>query len=124
MAKWTIDLVADRFEAAAETAERLPPLRSQGYFNTWPDIIRQQWEGYAIEPDDRREPPTYAAVERMMETMTWVNWLEIEQRHLVWMRARRYGWREIATRLACNRVTAWRRWQRALQAVAEQLNRR
>jgi hypothetical protein len=51
----------------------------------------------------------------MLETMRWVQWLEVEQRHLVWMRAKRYGWRDITIRFACDRTTAWRRWQRALQ---------
>ncbi|HMS07840.1 MAG TPA: DUF6362 family protein, partial [Burkholderiaceae bacterium] len=48
--------------------------------------------------------------------------LEVEQRHLVWMRAKRYGWRDITIRFACDRTTAWRRWQRALEIVAEKLN--
>jgi hypothetical protein len=56
----------------------------------------------------------------MLETMKWVQWLEVEQRHLVWMRAKRYGWRDITIRFACDRTTAWRRWQRALQTVADQ----
>jgi hypothetical protein len=51
----------------------------------------------------------------MLETMRWVQWLEVEQRHLVWMRAKRYGWRDITIRFACDRTTAWRHWQRALQ---------
>ena len=38
------------------------------------------------------------------------------------MRAKRYGWRDITIRFACDRTTAWRRWQRALQTVADQLN--
>ena len=58
----------------------------------------------------------------MLETMRWVQWLEVEQRHLVWMRAKRYGWRDITIRFACNRTTAWRRWQRALETVAANLN--
>jgi hypothetical protein len=41
---------------------------------------------------------------------------------LVWMRAKRYGWHQIGRRFACDRTTAWRRWQRALQTVADQLN--
>ena len=37
----------------------------------------------------RPMPPSPKAVERMLETMRWVQWLEFEQRHLVWMRANR-----------------------------------
>ncbi len=38
------------------------------------------------------------------------------------MRAKGYGWREITLRFACDRTTAWRRWQRALEIVAGRLN--
>ena len=58
----------------------------------------------------------------MLETMRWVQWLEVEQRHLVWMRAKRYGWRDITIRFACDRTTAWRRWQRAMEVVTANLN--
>jgi hypothetical protein len=58
----------------------------------------------------------------MLEPMHWVQWLDEEQRHQVWMRAKRYGWREITIRFACDRSTAWRRWQAALATVSERLN--
>ena len=38
------------------------------------------------------------------------------------MRAKRYGWRDITIRFACDRTTAWRRWQRAIGMVVDQLN--
>lgn len=119
---WTIELVAQRFNEAAFTAQRLPPVRAQGYVSVWPAIVSQQW---ARQAGDRRRggsPPSAAAIERMSETMRWVQWLEEEQRHLVWMRAEEYDWKDICKRFACNRTTAWRRWQRALWTVAAQLN--
>jgi len=122
---WTIEDVAARFEEAATTGRRLPPVRVQGYFNTWPTIVRQQWELFsADEPVYRPIPPSPQAVERMLETMRWVLWLEIEERHLIWMRAKRYGWRAITIRFACDRTTAWRRWRRALLVVSDRLNDR
>jgi len=119
---WTIEDVASRFEEAASTARRLPPVRVQGYFNCWPAIKRMPWENLGAEPTVYRFPPDPAAIERMLEVMRWVQWLEEEHRHLVWMRAKRYGWRDITTRFACDRTTAWRRWQSALRTVADQLN--
>ena len=50
-----------------------------------------------------------------------VQWLDKEQRRLVRMRAKRYGWRDITIRFACDRSTAWRRWQAALAAVSKRL---
>jgi hypothetical protein len=38
------------------------------------------------------------------------------------MRAKHYEWKFICCRLGRDRTTAWRRWQRALQIVAERLN--
>lgn len=123
MAEWAIDDVAARFEEAVITGRRLPPVRVQGYFNTWPPILRQQWEVFSADERIYRPlPPSPEAVERMLETMRWMLWLEEEQRHLVWMRAKRYGWRDITIRFACDRTTAWRRWHKALQKVADHLN--
>ena len=123
MAEWTIEEVAARFTEAAETGRRLPRVRVQGYFNVWPAFAREAWEAYPDdEPDYQPLPPSPQAIERMLETMRWVQWLEVEQRHLVWMRARRYGWRDIAMRTACCTRTAQRHWQQAIQSVADRLN--
>lgn len=98
-------------------------MRVQGHFNTWPTIVRKEWERLSADERSYRPfPPTPKAIDRMLETMKWVQWLEVEQRYLVWMRAKRYGWRDITIRFACDRTTAWRRWQRALEIVAAQLN--
>lgn len=122
MPDWSIEDVAARFAWAADTARRLPRVRVQGYFNMWPDFLRGEWEAFAAEEKVYRHfPPSPEAVDRMLETMRWVQWLEVEQRHLVWMRAQRYPWREICCRFGCDRTTAWRRWQKALEIVAEQL---
>ena len=120
---WTMEDVAARFEEAASTGRRLPPVRVQGYFNTWPVIVRKEWESFAADEKDFRPfPPSPEAIDRMLEAMRWVQWLEEEQRHLIWMRAKQYEWRVICRRFGCERTTAWRRWQRALQIVAERLN--
>jgi hypothetical protein len=92
MADWTIEDVAARFAEAADTGRRLPRVRVQGYFNVWPELARDAWEAYPEEtPEYRPLPPSPHAIERMLETMRWVQWLEVEQRHLVWMRAQRWG---------------------------------
>ena len=123
MTEWTTDDVAARFVEAAETGRRLPRVRVQGYFNVWPEFVREGWEGFS-EPEDgyRPLPPSPQAIDRMMEAMHWVQWLEVDQRHLVWMRAREYEWKDICRRLACCRTTAWRRWKRALEVVVAELN--
>lgn len=120
---WTVEDVAARLEDAATTGRRLPPVRVQGYFNCWPAFVRTEWEAFSADEKVYRPfPPSPEAIDRMLETMRWVQWLEVEQRHLVWMRAKRFGWREISIRFACCTKTAQRQWQKALQRLADHLN--
>ena len=123
MAEWTMGDVAARFSEAAETGRRLPPVRVQGYFSVWPAFVRKEWEGFADRDYQYRPlPPTPEAIDRMLEAMRWVQWLEEEQRHLIWMRAKQREWKDICRRFGCDRTTAWRRWQKALQIVVDHLN--
>ena len=124
MTKWTIEDVAARFEEAASTSRRLPPVRVQGYFNCWPAIVRNEWETFAADERVYRSfPPSPDAIERMLEVMRWVQWLEVEQRHLVWMRSNRYRWEQIGRRFACAARTAQRRYDAAIHLVALHLNK-
>ena len=122
MAEWTMDAVAARFAEAAETARSLPPGQGQGYFNSWSMLAFQVPDRYP-DPQHIGRPisPGPADIERMLETMRWVQWLDPESRHIVWMRADRYGWKEVCRRIGCDRSTAWRRWKRALMVVTVQL---
>jgi DNA-directed RNA polymerase specialized sigma24 family protein len=123
VAEWTLEAVAARFADASRTARRLPPARVQGYFNVWPPIVRSPWERLSQEDEPLRwGPPSPQDVERMLEVMRWVQWLEVEQRHLVWMRAEHYEWDQIGRRMGCCRQTAWRRWRAALTRIAVELD--
>ena len=124
MTEWTMDDVAARFAEAAETGRRLPRVRVQGYFNVWPAFVRDGWEGFDDKDYECRPlPPTPEAIERMLETMRWMQWLEVEQRHLVWMRSNRYRWEQIGRRFACAARTAQRRFDAAIHLVTLHLNR-
>ena len=123
MDDWTIEAVAARFEEAVITGRRLPRVGMQGFASSWPPIVRQEWERLVAEETPQyRPPPDAKATERMLETMRWVQWLEVETRHLLWMRAKRYEWHQIGRRFGCDRTTAWRRWTKALQTIADRLN--
>lgn len=123
MRKWTPEDVAARLTEAADTARRLPPVRVQGYYTVWPAFVRREWEGFAAKDGGYRPlPPTPATIDRMMEAMRWVQALEEDQRHLVWMRAENLPWKSVCQRFACDRTTAWRRWNKALQRLADRLN--
>ena len=124
--QWTANQVSDRFRDAVITARSLPPVRVQGYFNGWPSIIHQS--GGTVDTDDyirlRRFPPTGAAVEKMMETMRWIQVLEEIDRHIVWGYAKGIPRVVMAKRLGIGRTTLHRRHSGALQKIADHLNRR
>jgi hypothetical protein len=122
MAEWTIHEVAARFAEAAETARSLPPARVQGYANVWDVLLRTAPERRAAEEGRYHLPPTPAAIDRMLEVMRWVQWLDIESRHIVWMRADRCEWSQIAKRFGCAVRTVQRRRNIALSIVTEHLN--
>jgi hypothetical protein len=79
--EWTVEVVAARFAEAAETAHKLPRVRPGGYFNPWMTLAMQVPERYPdLDRLYRPMPPSPQAVDRMLETMRWVQWLEVEQR--------------------------------------------
>ena len=98
MAEWTRDLVEERILEAAAVLRRLPGLRSQGYFGTWPEIQRTAKEIAEGMPRPMRlPPPSTAAITRMEEAITWNRFLERDDAHLMWARAEGAPWKELAT---------------------------
>ena len=121
---WTAQLIARRFEDAVDTARRLPKVAITGYFNSWPEIVRRSWE---VDSHDHKPYPTYPPtgreMDRMMETMRWIQLLDDEEdRHLIWDHAKGRSRNEIARRRGISRTTAWRRWQAALMRIVDALN--
>ena len=120
---WTVTDITDRFEEAAQTLKRLPPVRVQGYSSTWPEIVRTVMEQLQADRLPMRlGPPLPDAISRMEETINWVFWLEEDERRLVWLRAARVPWRPICWQLGCERTKAWQMWTIALLKVATRLN--
>ena len=119
---WTAADVADHFEEAFRTLRKLPPVKVQGYFNAWPQIVRSEKEILAMEPQPMRVWPSTSAITRLEQTFDWVLWIGEDERRLIWGRAARRPWKEISGELGVDRTTAWRRWQMALAKIADRLN--
>ena len=119
---WTAESVADHFEEAFRTLRKLPPVKARGYFNAWPQIVRSSREIAAMTAEPMRVWPSAEAITRLEQTSDWVLWIEEDERKLVWARAARLPWKQISADHACNRSTAWRRWQIALTKIAARLN--
>ncbi|ABL70162.1 MULTISPECIES: DUF6362 family protein [Paracoccus] len=119
---WTTDDVADHFEEAFRTLRKLPAVKARGHFSGWPQVLRSPREIAAMEPEPMRVWPSAAAITRLEQTFDWVLWIEEAERRLVWSRAARVPWKQIAGEMGCDRTTAWRRWQLALTKIAARLN--
>jgi len=123
MQNWTVTDIADRFEEAAQTLKRMPPVKVQGYSNAWPEIVRTVMEQLQADRLPMRlGPPTPDAISRMEETINWVFWLEEDECRLVWLRAEGVLWKQICWRLGCGRTKAWQMWTVALLKIATRLN--
>jgi len=103
------------FEEAVRTGRKLPPVGPRGYVSLWPEFKR------VVGDEKHFFPPTGAAIDRMIETTLWMQWLNAEERQLIWRRAKREPWKQICAQLGCDRTTAWRRHTTALRIVLEQL---
>ncbi|CAK0751007.1 hypothetical protein WCLP8_2170002 [uncultured Gammaproteobacteria bacterium] len=104
---------------------RLPEKRVQIARSSWPPIIREFHDAYGAEPARLRlGPPPAAAIDRMDETLLWLQWLEPDDMRLVWARACGVRWKTIGWRFGLSRQAAWRRWIAALIAIAARLEQR
>lgn len=122
---WTPEAVEARLDEAADVMRRLPPVRVQGYFSTWPTVLAEFSDLVGQEPKPlRRSPPAPDAISRMDETLTWLRWLEPDDAKLVWMRAERKPWKAVCWRFGLARSTANRRYAYALNLIAWRLRKR
>jgi hypothetical protein len=109
--------LAAMLEEASRTARKLPPAGPRGYASIWPQIPRSASERFATDDRPVFFPPSGAAIDRMLACFEWVSALEEGQRHLLWKRASHEPWKDICAWMGCDRTTAWRRWNGALEAV-------
>ena len=122
---WTPDAVEARLDEAADVMRRLPAVRMQGYFSTWPTIVPEFSDLVGQEPMPlRRSPPAPSAITRMDETLGWLRWLEPDDAKLVWMRAEGKPWKAVCWRFGLARSTANRRHEYALNLIAWRLRKR
>ncbi len=122
---WTASMVEERMAEAAHVLRSLPEERVQGYFSTWPEVVRDFWEVFGWH-DAVLTParPSPTAIDRMDETMTWLRWLDPTDAKIVWERAAKTRWKPICYRFGLARSTAWRHWVAGLALIAARLNGR
>ena len=123
--RWTPSMVEERLVEAADVLKRLPEVRVQGYFSTWPPIVREAAEAYGWDTTHVcLGPPSPAAIDRMDEALEWLRWLDPEDARIVWLRASGERWKAICWKVGLQRATAHEHWLYALCVIAWRLNGR
>ena len=115
--------VEERLRSAASTLRRLPDAKVQGYFSTWPAIIREPMEILQMQPEPMRIRPSMEDINEMEEVLfIWLKFLEPEERRLVWLRAERVRWKLICWRFGVGRTKAWEMYRTALARIGAKLD--
>jgi hypothetical protein len=116
-------MAENRLQSAARTLRRLPDRKVQGYFNTWPTIIREPLEILQMEAEPMRIRPSPSDISEMEDVLfNWLPTLEPDERHLAWMRAERICWKAICKHFGVGRTKAWEMYRRALAKLAIRLH--
>jgi hypothetical protein len=122
-ATWTPSMIEERFVEAADVMRRLPEVRVPGYYSLWPKALHEFADLVGQEPPRLRRPlPTPAAISRMEETLSWLQWLDPIDARIVWMRANGERWKMICGRVGLARSAANEHWLYGLCAIAWRLN--
>ena len=120
---WTPLLVEEQLAEAADVLKRLPEEQVQGYFSTWPEVVRSVYDAFGWhDPVLKRPWPSPASIDRMDEAMRWLRWLEPVGAKIVWSRASGKRWKPICYVAGMGRTAAWERWVMGLCVIAMRLN--
>ena len=123
--RWTAPLVEERLAEAAGVLKRLPEEKVQGYFSAWPDVIHNIHESFGWhDPVLRRPWPSPGSIDRMDETMQWLQWLEPDVARICWFRAAGERWKIICTRVGLQRTAVHQRYLFGHCVIAWKLNGR
>ena len=121
--EWNYEIVADRLEEAARVLKRMPPVKVQGYFSSWPQIIYEKGDLADQEPKLTKRPaPDPKAISRMEETLGWTVGLPPLDAKIVWMRAYKISWKVICSKVGLCRKIAFRHRRYGLQMIAWKLD--
>ncbi len=122
--RWNKHVVADYIEESVLTTMALPPAQVPGLRKSlWSYVRHTPNEITMQELVPTRSRPTPDAIARQEQTLKWMSWITAQERDLVWMRGARMGWKKIGSKINCHDVTAWRKWQHALEKISRQLNK-
>jgi len=115
---WTEEMVEKTFEEAIRTMQKLPTAKLRDYFTSWPQVIYSEIEILRMDQKPKKWPATPEAISRMEKACSWVLLLkEIEERKIIWLRAKRTPWKLICGEIGFSRATANRKWKNAIRQI-------
>ena len=120
---WTPILVEERLAEAAAVLKRLPEEKVQGYFSAWPDVVHDLNESFGWhDPVLRRPWPSPGSIDRMDETMQWLQWLDPDVAKICWFRAAGKRWKTICGKVGLQRTAVHQRYLFGHCVIAWRLN--
>jgi hypothetical protein len=99
--------VEEQMRSAVRTLRRMPPVKVQGYYSAWPDIVRDDREIMAMAKEPLRVRPSAHDIQ------------ELEERRLLWARANRIPWKMVCGELGVGRTKAWEIYKHTLGKIAK-----
>lgn len=112
------------FKEAVRTLKRLPPVKVQGYFSVWPEIVYSEVEIMRMDKKPKTWPATPDAISRMERSIEWLSLLEtVEERKIIWMRANNIPWVIISKTFGICRSAANKKYKNALCKIMQKLEK-
>ena len=124
MTDWTIAMVQDRLEIAADVMRQIPGVMPKGYARIWPEYEYSFADQVGQEPRMRRPLPSPRMITQADEAMLWLRWLDKDIGQILWARANRKAWKGICWAHGISRATANRRFEYGLAVIVWRLNGR
>ena len=96
---WTREMVKDWFESAVYTLKKMPREKVQGYKSYWPGIKYTEMELLQMDRKPIRLVANSLDIARLDAVLEWIYLVDnVDQRWIIWHRAKRYPWRLICKR--------------------------
>jgi hypothetical protein len=120
---WTEQDVELELKQAADVIRVLPEPGVRGYYNLWPEILRDSFESRRTsEGPPLPARPSPRNITKMEAALEWLRCLSREDQRLVWARVNGARWKTICWEFGIHRSTASFRYRRALFAIAVTIN--
>ena len=120
---WNKKIVVAYLEDAADIHRRLPRVKVDGYYNLWPETMRDEWTKLydAVNGTNQLGAPNAREVSYHEEIMEWLRWVQPDQQQLVWMRANRIPWKILIDQFGASKATLWRKVDNGLARIESTL---